>query len=179
MARRTVPRITSTDATTEAVEVPTLTKLSEHHKPHAQFTTSPARLTAGAWINATAETMLAAKPAEERISVPIYKLQPTGDRYVVVVNRTVEKPIEVAPNNPSVFVKHQPDDGTLLDGFFSGEGDGAQLREADAIALLEAWANTENVRAVADPEARVNAARALTMRVAIRRGVVLHYGEAF
>jgi hypothetical protein len=167
--------VSAVATTPETNDVPMLTTPSAHHQRHAQFTTPPSLLTAGAWLNATAQTVLDAEPSAEYVDCRVYRLKKGADgQFGMHVVKTMRKHREYAANNPTSFARYDGGNGTLLDAFFSGVGEGATLREQDAAKLMVSWANTVQP----DPQTALQASRAFTMRCAIRRGCVIYSHEA-
>ena len=152
-----------------------LATMSEHHMS-GQWTTPLSELTANAWVNASVATGDEAKlRPPECIDVRIYRLaRDASGEWECIVRTTIEKQRAYGADTATSFHRFDKTDGTLLDAFMRGEGGGARLRDVDAQRMLAIWASTVNPT----PEAARNAARALTIRCAIRRGVRLNGWEA-
>ena len=164
-----------TAATTENKAPKQLDTMSEHHRK-GQFTTPVSEMTANAWVNdSVATTDEARLKAPEFIDVRIYKLvRDESGEWACIVRTTIEKQRAYGADTRTSFHRFDKTDGTLLDGFMRGEGDGSKLRDVDAQRMLTLWASSVKPT----PEAARNAARALTIRCAIRRGVKLNGWEA-
>lgn len=165
-----------TGAATTERETRTLSKQSAHHRHSPATSTRPATFTTARWLNdACASVAEANLRPVEFIECKLYKLvRGEQGEYDCKVAATFAKRRAFATNTATIFHRYDASDGSLLDSFFSGDGEGSKLRDQDAQKLLAAWATTVQPT----PEESRNAAKALTIRCAIRRGVALAGWEA-
>lgn len=163
---------------TVELEMPTtlLSKESRHAVAREHFTTPVPSLTGSRWLADAVETCNNAKlrdPVTTELS--IFKLVRTADGYDCVVAKKVAKAVMFESTGETKFTgKVDVTDASLLDGYMSGAGHGANIRDADAARILAFWANA----VLPTPEALRTAGIALTIRAALRRGVSLEGYEA-
>jgi hypothetical protein len=162
----------SSTATTEAPK-----RLTSHSRHTSSPWVMPVNeVTANAWINDAVKTTekATARPPQS-IELLLYRLVKDEDgEYECRVVGTRTKPIAFEVTTTTKFTGKVAADASLLDGYFSGEGPGAELRDTDAAKLLALWATTVQPT----PEAARNAGKALSIRAAIRRGSLLDGHEA-
>jgi hypothetical protein len=157
------------------------TQLGPNETPDAKFSISPAERLAAGIGRATQEAKQAAVPiVTPPTDFRVYRLiQNTEGRYEVVIVATRSKQPTVQPNKQTRFTTIDTSrSGELLDIYFAGGKSG--LREQDAAALVELYANAEPPPGMTRwPTETLRAlAVGLTTAAALASGLVLGPGEA-
>ena len=161
--------------TTIATEKPTRLKTFSRHHVEGQWRTPLPTATSIAWLNDAAASIAKAelKPLPN-VEVRIYRLTQNDEgQFECIVAGMIERKREYAVTATTKFSgKVDLTDCSQLDAWMAGED--SALRESDAVLLLTTWANSVNP----DGDTARTAAKALTIRAAITRGVQLEGYEA-